>query len=185
MKRAGLAALGLVLLAIAAIYALWFRFASVASDDMEPTLGRDATVLIRLRAAPERGDLVVFERDGQPMLRRVIGMPGERVELDGFAVVIDGQAASYEPRYRVRHGTRTMMVKRETVLGASHAVIDDPDRRRVNVPATETGGSYFVMADHREHGTDSSDIGVVAPDEIRGVVVWVMSTGEPLERVGE
>jgi signal peptidase I len=185
VKRIGLAVLGLVLLGVAATYALWFRLASIASDDMQPSLGRDATVLVRLRAVPERGDLVVFEHDGQPMLRRVIGLPGERVELDGFAVVVDGERASYQPRYHLGYMGRTVDVKRETLRGVSQDVIDDPKRRRVNVPPTETGTGYFVMADHREYGTDSTDIGVVAADAIRGVVVGVVTRGQPLERAGE
>ncbi len=44
------------------------------------------------RLAPERGDIVVFEGpEGQDVVKRVIGLPGDTIAVEGGRVVLNGQ----------------------------------------------------------------------------------------------
>lgn len=60
---------------------------------MEPTLREGDWVIARRRPrTPRRGDIVVFEhgdRPGLSIVKRVIGLPGERVAIHGGRVFID------------------------------------------------------------------------------------------------
>jgi len=48
---------------------------------------------------PKRGDIVVFfsPRDGQRLVKRVVGLPGDTIELRNNALVLNGQPVSYQP----------------------------------------------------------------------------------------
>jgi signal peptidase I len=94
-----------------------------------------------------RGEVVVLASpvDGQLVLKRVIGLPGETVVIEDGQVYIDGVLLEEDyieeaPRYS---GT--------WVLGADE---------------------YFVLGDNRNHSYDSADYGPVTLDRIRGVVVF-------------
>ncbi len=114
----------------------------------------------------KRGDIVVFMPPGAapgstPYIKRVIGLPGETVDLRNGHVSINGQEIS-EPY--VYPGQVT-----EPIGGESHWV----------VPAN----TLFVMGDHRE---DSSDSRVFGPVPISSVIgrawlrYWPLSTFEIL-----
>lgn len=101
----GVAIMAAVLLLIAPLVAMRLTGGSnhrVTYDSMEPTLLSGDWVLARALApgeAPPRGAVVVYEHPqqrGQEMVGRVIGLPGERVQVRGGAAVIDGQRAGME-----------------------------------------------------------------------------------------
>ena len=50
-------------------------------------------------AEPKRGDIVVFysPEDGTRLVKRVVGLPGDTIELRQEKLIINGQPASYEP----------------------------------------------------------------------------------------
>ncbi len=106
-----------------------------------------------------RGDIVVFdppaswaaETNGVPLIKRVIGLPGDRVELRDGAVVVNGAALAEPYLYRDVDGTRQSTEPQGD--GTSRWVVPD--------------GSLFVMGDHRQ---DSSDSRTFGPVEIAHVV---------------
>ncbi len=126
-----------------------------------------------------RGDVVVFENPdtlgqdtvsaptGTPpvedLVKRVVGLPGDRVVITDGHVVINGQplAEPYLPA-----GTETLPAPAST--GWSHLCgSDDP----CEVPA----GSVWVMGDNRTHSKDSRYLGPIRQDTILGrafVIVW-------------
>ena len=143
----------------------------VPSQSMEPTLRGcphcdDDRILVdkisyRLHA-PHRTDIVVFHappslRKSDPVLvKRVIGLPGERLTLRGGRVLIDGRPLA-EPY--VRHGCRTT---------------PETSRSSWTVPS----GDVFVMGDNRCNSDDSRDFGPIPESSIIGrafVIVWPLS----------
>ncbi|MPZ24041.1 MAG: signal peptidase I [Dehalococcoidia bacterium] len=110
--------------------------------------------------APRRGDIVVFEPNGEPgrdFIKRVIGEPGDVLEIRRGQVFINGERLD-EP-YLVTQG------------------------RGNNTPVTVPTGHYFVLGDNRNNSTDSRSptIGFVSLESIVGqasLVYW------PVDRVG-
>lgn len=113
--------------------------------------------------APTRGDVIVFTPpepgDQKPYIKRVIGLPGDHVQVtENFEVLVNGVALDedYIGDYRS-----------ECVLVSNFPYCD------VTVPE----GHYFVMGDHRNNSQDSRFFSVVAEDRIIGkawIVYWPM-----------
>ena len=121
-----------------------FRF-EVRGSSMRPSLEPgDWLLAIRLRR-PRRGDLVVLRHPdrGFEVVKRVVGLPGERVGTDGRRVWI-GESAIAEP---YAHGT-----------GAPG---------EWEVPA----GHVVVLGDDRGHSTDSRSFGPVHLARLSGRAV--------------
>ncbi len=139
--------LGLLVVIAAAVSAL--RPGQVSGYSMEPGIDSDELVLINALAfrfaSPARGDVVAFrhERSGHSIyLKRVIAIPGDRVEIDRGTVVVDG-APVREPY--VRFG-------------------DDRSYAPVVVPPD----AYFVLGDNRPKSDDSRAWGFVGKGDIVG-----------------
>jgi signal peptidase I len=138
----------------------------VDGHSMQPTF-EDADRLIVSRihflfSPPQRGDVIVLNsvnpRDPETMLiKRVIGLPGERLEIIDKQVHINGQVLD-EP-YTLED-CRTRCTDEVWELGASE---------------------YFVMGDNRNHSSDSRSFGVVNIDHIVGRVVFRYW---PISRIG-
>jgi len=100
----------------------------------------------------ERGDVVVFQypRDHtKSYIKRVIGLPGDRVAIDHGRVVVNG------------------VVLREPYVPSRFT--DDRSQPAMTIPANE----FFVMGDHRSISSDSRDFGPVARDLIYGKAAFV------------
>ncbi len=99
----------------------------------------------------ERGDVVVFRYPGDPSknyIKRVVGVPGDRVEINRGAVLVNGNplAEPYVPtEFR-----------------------DERSMSEIVVPQ----GRYFVLGDHRNLSSDSRDFGVVEREAIFGKAVF-------------
>ena len=95
-----------VLASVSGIVAFFvlFKIYSLPSESMEPTLLRDGMVLVARRAydggrLPKAGDLTVFEMPASPSsdlagtlsIKRVIGLPGQTVEVLAPEIKVDGR----------------------------------------------------------------------------------------------
>ncbi len=142
------------------IRATLFQVYSIPSGSMEPTLEVGDHILVTpYRApfrdrAPSRGHVIVFRspsQEGEFLVKRVIGIPGDVVASFEGRVGVDGHTLS-EP-YLVRGGGKTEHLHSSLV----------------------PGGSYLVLGDHREDSVDSRDWGFVSQSLIVGrarAVVW-------------
>ena len=124
---------------------------------------------------PRRGDVVVFRFPLDPedyVVKRVIGLPGDRIHLSGGAVFLNGAPlrepyAVFEPAYRDSFrdnfpaGTYTDPGVDNHWWSAMRATVRDGD---VRVP----DGAYFVMGDNRNHSRDSRYWGFVPRGAILG-----------------
>jgi len=141
----------------------------VKGASMEPNFEDHEYLIIdelsyRLRA-PERGDIVVFRYPydpGQFFIKRVIGLPGERVEVRGGSVRI---ANSARPN-------GFLLVEPYLAEG-----VTTPGERVVALGTNE----YFVLGDNRRQSFDSKDFGPIPRSAIIGRA-WLR--GWPVEKFG-
>jgi signal peptidase I len=177
-----LVAMGLALFAV--------DFPRPSSNDMAPGIRKgDQLLACRACGKPQRGDVVLFSSpDNGPLsIRRVIGVPGDRVEVhhgkillngkdldetdDGTIKLADIDPVSNQPRpfsqAVEKSGEHEYRVVRD--LG----VISSGDR-----PPETLADAYFVAADRRTLVRDSRDYGPVPRGSIRSIIVRVLSAGD-------
>ncbi len=128
-----------------------------------------------LASEPERGDVVVFKlpKDNQTdYIKRVIGLPGDRIQVTGGILHINGK-----PVARRKLGTVTLAsyggYKRQAIEyietlpnGVEHRIWEQSDQDVLdNTPVYEVKpGHYFMMGDNRDSSQDSrvmSQVGFV------------------------
>ena len=139
----------------------------VSGDSMQPTLDAgDYLIVDKITYAfsePQRFDVIVFPSQYQEdtfYIKRIIGMPGETVQITNGMVYINGEALLEND-------------SRETIHESGLA----------SVPVTLEEGEYFVLGDNRNNSTDSRSpgIGNVQDSNIIGKAwlrIW------PLEKFG-
>ncbi|MCR4962720.1 MAG: signal peptidase I [Firmicutes bacterium] len=142
----------------------------VPSSSMYPTIEEQDRIVLNKLAyvgdrAPQRGDIVVFKAPEEldspyDLVKRVIGLPGEMLEVKDGAVYIDGEA--------LQEGY----------------VFEAPGY--AYGPVTVPENCYFMMGDNRNHSLDSHywEEPFVPEQEIKGKVVlryWPFSSFGVLE----
>jgi len=146
------------------------------------------TKLIAL-GEPERGDIVVFRWPVNPRLdyiKRVVGLPGDRVRYQNKTLFINGQPAPIEPigQYRPEgSGMRALgsVEGRETLGDREHSVLVNPlapdfnpscdflGYREVSVPE----GHYLMVGDNRDDSNDGRCWGFVPEENLVGKAFFV------------
>lgn len=134
-----------------------------------------------------RGDIIVFRYPLQPdtdFVKRVVGMPGETVEVRNKKVLINGQPLD-EP-YVIHEDPEIIPNKPE---------LPEPFRSRDQFgPYMVPDGQYFAMGDNRDRSSDSRYWGTVPRSMIKGrafMVYWSFRgsppppNSPPIERVKE
>jgi signal peptidase I len=131
-------------------------------------------------SSPARGDVVVFKFPPNPSLdyiKRVIGLPGDRIQMKDGQLFINGQAVPREKVGEINNPDitevdRPVDVYRETLPdGVSYDTLDltpnsiGDNTREFLVPA----GHYFMMGDNRDNSTDSRfSVGFVPEENLVG-----------------
>ena len=133
--------------------------------------------------SPARSEIVVCfsPRDGTRLVKRVVGVPGDTLEMKNGVVHINGSSASYddisEDRQQallegIDHAAQRR-VRAETLADAEpHSVMlfKHPNKTapRNFGPIVIPERSYFVMGDNRDESSDSRSFGFVEEDRIVG-----------------
>lgn len=123
------------------------------------------------RRKPKRGEILVFypPHDERPYIKRVIGLPGDRVEFSDKKLTINSvEVETME--------TENPSVYKEVIGGISYEVqyVSDYSFLRKDFSTTVPKSSYFVMGDNRDNSADSRVWGMVPAEGIVGklVLVW-------------
>lgn len=157
----------IISLAISAFIIIFlYQPVKVEGTSMMPSLEDQERIFVNkfvYRLEPiERGDIVVFRYPRDPSksyIKRVIGMAGDKIRIDGGQVYVNGQA-----------------------LDESYVPLEYTDSR--SYPETVVPPqSYFVLGDHRSMSNDSRDFGSVNQSFIYGKAVFGYWPMDKLGRV--
>jgi signal peptidase I len=158
----------------------------IPSESMHPTLLEGDVVLVNRVAydlklpltdvsvarvsEPRRGDVVTFHspKDGVRLIKRLVGVPGDIVELRDDRLIVNGVEARYENLAPYReprnYAGSTLAVKLAETLGGSRREIQflpEVAARRDFGPVVVPAENYFFLGDNRDDSGDSRYIGFV------------------------
>jgi len=128
-------------------------------------------------SAPQRGDIVVFysPEDGKRLIKRVVGLPGDRIAMKNNRLSINGKDIEYEalhPEDPTDRSTKQPQDLRyiENLFGKKHTVMFTPFRgsRHSFRPKTIPVGKYLMLGDNRDRSADSRFFGLVDRNLIVG-----------------
>jgi signal peptidase I len=138
---------------------LFFTPIVVDGASMNPTLQDQDRMIVTKVGEPKRFDIVVFHApDGSDYIKRVIGLPGDRIEYKNDVLYINGKVYNepYLEKYKKSlkdGGTLTdSFTLKETAVGSN----------------TVPKGCLFVMGDNRRKSHDSRDIGAIPMEKVIG-----------------
>ncbi|MDQ3283003.1 MAG: signal peptidase I [Acidobacteriota bacterium] len=136
------------------------------------------TIKIFQWADPKRGDIVVLFSpvDGTRLVKRVVALPGDIVEMRENQLFINGQLARQSPVASTEladYGRAYVLA--ENLYGHNHKMMITPDipAARSFPPTQVPAGHYFVLGDNRDNSNDSRYIGFIERRRIVGEAVAV------------
>lgn len=176
--------LGLVLLGRGSLADHYF----VPSGSMEPTLQVNDRLVVDKRAyglrlpltrlwlteaSPARGDIVVFHSpaDGQVLVKRLVGLPGDRVALQAGHLVVNGE--------RVEQAIVSPGVWLEHLPGTPHPSFAGADQGPAMSEQEVPPRHYLMLGDHRGNSADSRYFGWVPRENLLGRVEAVLYRPRP------
>ncbi len=179
----------LMLLVVSSLRSALADWNDVPTGSMKPTIQEGDRVVVNKLAYdlkvpfttikvfkwgdPERGDIVVLfsPLDGIRLVKRVVGVPGDRIYMKDNQLFVNGRPATWRPiGFGVDRNQGSTMVVEENLAGRTHEVMFTPQ-----IPAVRTFGPvivpdnfYFVMGDNRDNSNDSRFIGLIGRRQIVG-----------------
>ena len=156
----------ITLVCILAFFTVWFfgKQVSVVGDSMQPALKNGDVVFVNRviynAVKPDRGEVIVFKPQGNEnvhyYVKRVIGLPGETVEIKKNSIYIDGKK-----------------------LEEDYVTTEIEDSGLAATEVTLAEDEYFVLGDDRKNSEDSrhEDVGNVKRRYIYGKA-WFIKSGD-------
>lgn len=134
------------------ISAFFLPVYKVTGESMYPNLHKGDIVICSKYSDLERGDIAAFSSGSKVLVKRVIGLPGDVINIDADGIV----TVNGEP------------LKEPYITGNSIGECD------IDLPATVPENRYFVMGDDREVSIDSrsSAVGSIPDEFIAGKVIF-------------
>jgi signal peptidase I len=123
--------------------------------------------LFGLMDNPERGDIIVFPFPRDPsrdFIKRVVGLPGDRVEIRNHHAYINGEAL------------------KEPYIKLDERAVMHPSRYSHWGPEVVPPGQLFVMGDNRDNSADSRDWGFLDSTQVKGrafIIYWSWDSSQP------
>lgn len=143
----------IVVAAVAVLIAtLAFPVLQISGSSMEPTLNDEEIVVLLKTTNMKKGELCCFTYQNKLLIKRVIGLPGDKITIDESGNVFVNDVIISEPYVT------------EKALGECD----------ISFPCYVSDNHYFVLGDHRSTSIDSrsSVIGLVSEDYIVGKIFF-------------
>ncbi|MBU1237986.1 MAG: signal peptidase I [Gammaproteobacteria bacterium] len=141
-------------------------------------------IIVARLGEPRRGDIVTFSspRDGTRLIKRVIGLPGDVVEMHGKRLSINGRAADYQAVGLAAEaaGVLALRMHEQTPGGRPHDVqwLDHRASIADFGPVTIPADHYLMLGDNRDNSADSRYIGLVRRDELIGRATRILVSAD-------
>lgn len=140
--------LAVLLLALITVSNYILQSAVASGRSMEPTIMHGDHILIDRRAyrshGPGIGDIIAFRSRWKVVIKRVVGVPGDLIELKFSSLYRNGEV-----------------------------LFNNCSKKRFYIKTRVGDRHVFVVGDNIQHSFDSRDIGTVAYDEIIGKVIAI------------
>ena len=136
--------------AILTFRVLNIRVCVVQGHSMDPTLTSGERLLLNPAVEPDFGDIAVFRYGNGYIIKRVLGLPGDEVEVKEGTLFVNGTA------YRETYLEESLCGK---FTGSSfHVSVGE--------------GEYFVLGDNRDNSRDSRVFGCLEEETFMGVAIF-------------
>ncbi len=190
-----------LILGVSALRSTFFDWHHVPTQSMVPTIFPGDRIIVsksfyrvRLpfssvtvleRNSPERSDVVTFLDPDEDLLmvKRIIGIPGDRVEMDDNQLIINGLEASYSGPQNSKD--RDLADSKFSHLREFNETISEKSRniaifsikpkwsQRTFESKTIPTSHYLVLGDNRDDSSDYRTFGLIREDRIMGKVLRV------------
>lgn len=143
----------IIVAAVAVLIAtLVFPVLQISGSSMEPTLNDEEIVVLLKTTNMNKGELCCFSYQNKLLIKRVIGLPGDKINIDeeGYVYVND------------------IKIDEPYITDRAFGECD------ITFPCTVTDNHYFVLGDHRSTSIDSRStvIGLVSEEYIVGKIFF-------------
>jgi signal peptidase I len=133
-----------------------FEVAITSGSSMEPTIEHGDHILVNRLAyrsqKPGKGDIIALKIGWVMMVKRVLGVPGDIIELKDNLLYCNSKLIKYE-----QHSNLPIKRLKQRSFG----------------PLTVWDKHVFVIGDNEEHSVDSRNYGVISYNDIVGKVVLI------------
>lgn len=147
----------LVVVIVLLIFIFVMGFQQVIGPSMKPTLEEGNIVIVNkflYRFSDiKRNDIIIISKNEKYMVKRVVGLPGEKVEYKDNYVIVDG--VTYKENFI---DTTTVKTNDFSIQDLGYEIIPD--------------NKYLVLGDNREDSLDSRSYGLIDKQEIIGKA-WI------------
>lgn len=134
-------------------------------------------VVVANTGEPRRGDVVIFTwpNASQRMIKRLVGLPGDVVEMRDERLIVNGRPAEYE----AKGSGNELIGEVQLVTTSLYDETVDGHRRRIQVmperqamrdfgPVTVPADQYLMLGDSRDNSVDSRFQGLVPRERLIG-----------------
>lgn len=173
------AIIGIIVGSIIITRVFLYDFYSIPSGNMIPTINIGDMVIVNkyiYRNAsdensrkPERGEIIAFHPPHAPettYLKRVIGIPGDKIRFSGKQLTINGDVIATKKADDIIH-TETLGT---FIYQVQYQNEQNPYR---DFSGTVPANHYFVMGDNRDNSLDSREWGFLSSEGLVGKVVFI------------
>lgn len=159
---------------------------------------------------PKRGDVMVFKfplNRKQNYIKRVIGVPGDKIIYHNKRLTVNGKEISYEKLNDFLHEGAEMQYSaqfKEDLSGVSHQILNDVEKPsfvdvlekpqfpfselcdydEIGFSCTVPAGHYFMMGDNRDNSLDGRYWGFVPDKNIVGKAFFIWMNFNKFSRIG-